>query len=83
LCSLLEYQHCKRKYKRRVTYELVVNDPLNEPGWIFFIMCVVKCSFNFCHHSRDVDVFLGFEGLDCMMELIYNSLARKPERMLC
>jgi hypothetical protein len=56
---------------------------VNKPSWILFITGIVECSFNFCHQQRGVDVFLGFEGLDCMRKLFCNMTTRKPKGMLC
>jgi len=66
-----------------ITYKLVANDPLNEPSWIFFITGIIECSFNFCLDFIDVNMFLGFEGLDSMRKLCFHIFSRKPERMLC
>jgi len=73
----------KEKHKIRITYKFVVYDPLNKPGWIFLITSFIKGLLNFCHHHSDVDMLLGFEGLDCMRKLLSHINARKPERMLC
>ena len=48
------------------TYKCVVNDPLNEPSWIFFINGIVECSLNLCLQYTDGDMLLRFEGLDGM-----------------
>jgi len=42
---------------------------------------IIKCSFNCC--QSNVDVFLGFEGLDSMKKLFFNMITRKPKGMLC
>jgi hypothetical protein len=73
----------KNKVLNKMAYKLVVNDPLDEPGWIIFIIGITKCSFNSCLHHGDVDVFLRFEGLDGMRDLCPHIVTRKPERMLC
>jgi len=67
--------------KKKITNKLVVNNPLNKPGWVILITDFIKGLFNFCHH--DVDMLLKFEGLDCMRKLLRHMSARKPERMLC
>jgi hypothetical protein len=72
----------KQKVQSNIAYKLVIDNPVNKPSWIFFIMGIVECSFNFCHHQSDVGVFLG-EGLDCMRKLFSHVSTRKPKRMLC
>jgi len=73
----------KTKHKIRITYKLVVNDPINKPGWVFLITGIIKGLLNICHHCSDVNVLLGLEGLDSMMKLLIHFTARKPKRMLC
>jgi hypothetical protein len=72
----------KQKVKSNIAYKLVINNPVNEPTWIFFITGIVECSFNFCYHQRHVGVFLGFKGLDCMRKLFSYRNTRKPKGML-
>jgi hypothetical protein len=72
-----------KKMKDETTYKLVVNDPLNEPGWVFFIIGIVECNFNSCIHNSNIDVFLGFEGFDGMRKLFNHMTSRKPEGMFC
>jgi hypothetical protein len=73
----------EQKVQDNITYKLVVNNTLNKPSWILFITGIVECSFNFGLYHVDINVFLGFEGLDSMSKLFLHILSRKPERMLC
>jgi len=73
----------EEKNQDNITYKLVVNNPLNEPSWIFFVTGIVECSFNFGLYYSDIDVFLGFEGLHSMRKLSSHILSRKPEGVLC
>jgi hypothetical protein len=51
----------KKKDEDDITHKLVVNDPLNEPGWILIITGIIESSLNSCLQCSNVDVFLGFE----------------------
>jgi len=44
---------------------------------------IIKGLLYFCHHYSNVDILMGFEGLDCIRKLFCYISARKPERMLC
>jgi hypothetical protein len=50
-----------KKIQDDIAHKLVVNDPLNEPGWIFIITGIIECSLNSCLQYSSVDVFLEFE----------------------
>jgi len=73
----------KQKVKNNIAYKLVIDDPLNKPSRTLFITGILECSFNFCHHQSNIDVCLGFEGLDCMKKLFFKTTTRNPKGMLC
>jgi hypothetical protein len=80
---LIKMSVTEQKVKSEVAYKLVIDDPMNKPDRICFIIGIVECSFNFCHHQSDIVVCLGFEGFDSMKKLFCYITTRKPKRMLC
>ena len=63
LINILVFEK-KEKVEDKVTYKLVVNNPMTKPSWIFFVNSIIECSFNLCLQYTDSNVL--FEGLDGM-----------------
>jgi hypothetical protein len=78
---LIRISALKQREYSNIAHKLVIDHPLNKPSRIIFMTGIIKCSFNCC--QSDVNVFLGFEGLDGMKKLLGKIIAKKPEGMLC